>query len=98
MNNLSKNYINGQWVDWAGDTIDVHEGTRGEVIAKVPSSDRAAMEQAIDAADAAFDSWSETTLEQRIAVGMPEHVVGCRELVDIVSSVSGDHSGVEPVN
>lgn len=68
MNNLSKNYINGQWVDWSGDTIDVHEGTKGEVIAKVPSSDRAAMEQAIDAADAAFESWSETPLEQRIKV------------------------------
>ena len=53
MNNLSKNYINGQWVDWNGDTIDVHEAGTGEVIAKVPASDREAMEQAIAAADAA---------------------------------------------
>ena len=68
MNNLSKNYINGQWVDWSGETIDVHEGTNGDVIAKVPSSDRSAMEQAIDAADAAFDSWSEAPLEKRIDV------------------------------
>ena len=65
MNDLSKNYINGQWVDWSGDTIDVHEGTHGEVIARVPSSDRAAMEQAIDAADAAFKAWRKVPAPRR---------------------------------
>ena len=68
MNNLSKNYINGQWVTWAGDTIDVHEAGTGDVIARVPASDREQMEQAIAAADAAFGIWSESTLDQRIKV------------------------------
>ncbi len=68
MKNLSKNYINGQWQDWSGDTIDVHEAATGEVIARVPSSGRAEMEQAIAAADAAFADWSESSLEARIKV------------------------------
>lgn len=68
MNDLSKNYINGQWVDWRGDTLDVHEAATGEVLAKVPSSNRAVMEQAIAAAHDAFETWSESTLEQRLKV------------------------------
>ncbi|MBW4935274.1 aldehyde dehydrogenase family protein [Marinobacter sp. F4206] len=68
MNDLSRNYINGQWVDWNGDTLDVHEAGTGEVIARVPSSGREEMEQAIAAADRAFENWSESTLEQRIKV------------------------------
>ncbi|MDK9558582.1 aldehyde dehydrogenase family protein [Marinobacter sp. M216] len=74
MNDLSRNYINGQWVDWSGDTLDVHEAGTGEVIARVPSSGREEMEQAIAAADRAFDSWSESTLEQRIKVLEQLHV------------------------
>ena len=68
MNDLSRNYINGQWIDWRGDTLDVHEAATGEVIAKVPSSNRAVMEQAIAAAHDAFETWSESTLEQRLKV------------------------------
>lgn len=68
MQNLSKNYINGQWVDWQGDTIDVHEAATGEVIARVASSGREEMEQAVAAADAAFPDWSESTVEQRTRV------------------------------
>ncbi|WP_286221507.1 aldehyde dehydrogenase family protein [Marinobacter apostichopi] len=68
MNDLSRNYINGQWVDWRGDTLDVHEAATGEVLAKVPSSNRVVMEQAIAAAHDAFETWSESTLEQRLKV------------------------------
>jgi acyl-CoA reductase-like NAD-dependent aldehyde dehydrogenase len=68
MNDLSKNYINGEWVAWSGETIDVHESGTGEVIARVPASGREEMEQAVAAANAAFETWSESTLEQRIKV------------------------------
>lgn len=68
MNELNKNYINGQWVNWSGPMIDVHEAATGDVFARVPASDRATMEQAIAAANAAFESWSETSLDERIKV------------------------------
>ncbi|WP_166268171.1 aldehyde dehydrogenase family protein [Marinobacter caseinilyticus] len=68
MNNLVKNYIDGQWVEWHGDSIDVHEAATGDVIAKVPSSERLVMEEAIEAASHAFEDWSETPLAKRIKV------------------------------
>ncbi len=68
MNDLSKNYINGQWQNWNGETIDVHEAATGDVIAKVPASGREEMEKAIAAASTAFESWSESTLEKRLHV------------------------------
>lgn len=68
MKDLSRNYINGQWQDWSGETIDVHEAATGDVIARVPASGREEMEQAIAAASGAFESWSESTLEKRIHV------------------------------
>lgn len=68
MKDLSRNYINGQWVDWQGDTLDVFEAATGEVMARVPASDRDQMNQAIAAADNAFEAWSESTLEQRLKV------------------------------
>ena len=68
MNDLSKNYINGQWQNWNGETIDVHEAATGDVIARVPASGREEMEKAIAAASTAFESWSESTLEKRLHV------------------------------
>ena len=68
MKDLSRNYINGQWVDWQGDTLDVFEAATGEVMARVPASDRDQMNQAIAAADQAFESWSESSLNQRLKV------------------------------
>lgn len=68
MKELSKNYINGEWVVWSGETIDVFEAATGEVMARVPASDAATMEQAIESADAAFEGWSQSSIEQRVKV------------------------------
>ncbi len=65
---LNKNYINGSWVDWNGDMADVHEAATGDVIARVPMSDPGQMELAIAAAHAAFEVWSESSVEQRVTV------------------------------
>ena len=65
---LNKNYINGSWVDWSGDMADVHEAATGDVIARVPMSDPGQMELAIAAAHAAFEVWSESSVEQRVNV------------------------------
>jgi len=68
MNKLNKNYINGQWVSWHGDMIDVHEAATGEVIARVPAAGQAEMEQAVAAARAAFETWAASSREQRLQV------------------------------
>ena len=93
MKDLSKNYINGQWVDWSGDTIEVMESGTGESFAKVPAADRATMEQAIKAADTAFAGWSQTPLEQRIRVIEQLHA-GLKERSDEIAEVVSREVGM----
>lgn len=68
MKHIDKLYINGEWVSCNDRMIDVHEAATGDVLAQIPAASRAQMEQAIDAADRAFATWSESTLEQRLKV------------------------------
>ena len=61
-----KLYIDGAWVPSTGsDTIDVHDSTTGEVIAQVPAGTPDDVDAAAKAARAAFESWSQTTPEER---------------------------------
>jgi aldehyde dehydrogenase (NAD+) len=61
-----KLYIDGAWVPSTGsDTIDVHDSTSGEVIAQVPAGTADDVDAAAKAARAAFESWSQTTPEER---------------------------------
>ena len=61
-----KLYIDGAWVPSSrSDTIDVHDSTNGEVIAQVPAGTADDVDAAAKAARAAFESWSQTTPEER---------------------------------
>ena len=61
-----KLYIDGAWVPSEGSgTIDVHDSTNGEVIATIPSGTAADVDRAVQAARAAFETWSATTPEER---------------------------------
>ena len=68
MKNLNKLYINGEWEDWSGQTLKVHEAATGEVMAEVPAAGRAEMERAVDSAHQAFESWSRTSRDERLAI------------------------------
>jgi betaine-aldehyde dehydrogenase len=66
MTHYTDHYINGQWVKaQSGKTFDVHDSTTEEVFATVPQGTRAEAEQAVLAARAAFDSWSQLPVETR---------------------------------
>ncbi len=59
-------FIGGEWVDAAsGETLDVENPATGEVIAKVPASSSEDVDRAVDAAEKAFASWSQTTPQDR---------------------------------
>ena len=63
----SKFYINGQWVDPAGTgTIDVINPATEEVIGVIPEGNAEDVDRAVAAAKAAFESWSQTPVEERI--------------------------------
>jgi len=61
------NYINGQWVESrAADFGEVTDPATGKVLAKVPFSDGAEVNTAVEAAAAAYPEWRRTPPEDRI--------------------------------
>jgi betaine-aldehyde dehydrogenase len=63
---MFRNVINGELVDSAsGATYDIVDPTTGEVYAQAPMSAAEDVDRAYAAAGAAFESWSETTPQER---------------------------------
>ena len=61
-----KNYINGDFsLPIANGWIDNYNPSNGEVYGQIPNSSKEDVEQAYEAAQSAFLSWSQTTLEER---------------------------------
>ncbi len=59
-------FIGGEFVDSAsGETLDVENPANGQVIAKVPASADEDVNRAVEAADKAFQSWKQTTPQDR---------------------------------
>jgi 1-pyrroline dehydrogenase len=59
-------FIGGEFVDSAsGRTLDVLNPARDELIARVPASDREDVDRAAEAAATAFESWRNTTPQER---------------------------------
>lgn len=69
-----QHYIGGAWVDPAGsggitsDAIEVVNAATEEVMGRVPAGTAEDVERAVAAARAAFEPWSQTPLEQRVAL------------------------------
>src|ERR1700689_878081 len=61
------NYINGQWAESsATEWRDVINPATGETLAQVPLADAAEVNQAVEAASAAYPEWRRTPPEDRI--------------------------------
>ena len=59
-------FIGGNWVDSAsGETLDVINPANDRVIARVPRSASEDVDRAVDAAEAAFATWRQTTPQDR---------------------------------
>jgi aldehyde dehydrogenase (NAD+) len=69
MQELRKFYIDGQWVDANSDaTLEVINPSTEEAYAAISIGNEADTNAAVAAARAAFDSWSQTTKEERLAL------------------------------
>lgn len=65
----TKAYINGEWVDADnGDTFEVTNPARGDVICSVPNMTAIESARAIDAAYSAQKAWAKRTGKDRAAV------------------------------
>ena len=59
-------FIGGEFVDAAsGETLDIENPANGQVIAKVPASSAEDVDRAVNAADKAFQTWKQTTPQDR---------------------------------
>ncbi|MFN8026795.1 MAG: aldehyde dehydrogenase family protein [Acidimicrobiia bacterium] len=66
MDNRDKLYINGSWVaSESSDTIDVIDSATEEVIGRIPNGTVGDVDKAVQAAAAAFPTWSATPVDER---------------------------------
>ena len=66
MQKRDKIYIDGAWVPSAGSgSIDVINSTTEEVMGSIPEGTAEDVDKAVKAAKAAFESWSQTSVEER---------------------------------
>ena len=62
-------YIDGKWVDpVTPKTLDVENPATEEVAGKISMGSAADVDKAVKAARKAFDSWSQTSREERLEV------------------------------
>ncbi|MBS7526246.1 CoA-acylating methylmalonate-semialdehyde dehydrogenase [Fusibacter paucivorans] len=67
--NISKNYINGEWIAAESDKTEVVPNpATGEVLIHVPISNRTDFEKAVTAAKNAFPAWSKTAVPRRARI------------------------------
>ncbi len=88
-----KLYIGGEWVDPSSDDkIEVVNPSTEEVIGSVPSGTAEDVDRAVEAAKTAFESWGQTSREERanylraIAGGMQERA---QEIITTIASELG---------
>ncbi|GLQ04823.1 NAD-dependent succinate-semialdehyde dehydrogenase [Sneathiella chinensis] len=62
-------YVNGEWIAAAGgQSIEVRDPADGTRIGSVPSLSGTESQEAVDAAEAAFDTWADTLPQERSAL------------------------------
>ena len=60
-----KNYINGEWIDGYAVINNINPSDTSDVVGQYAKADSDQCLEAIAAANTAFDSWSQSGLEQR---------------------------------
>ncbi|RDI45948.1 CoA-acylating methylmalonate-semialdehyde dehydrogenase [Falsibacillus pallidus] len=71
-----KNYVNGKWVDSSAlECLDVINPATGETIAKVPVSTKDDVDQAVQAAKNAFQSWRNVPVPKRARILFKYHTL-----------------------
>src|SRR5688572_20840149 len=71
-----KNFVNGEQVDaLSGAVSEVRDPASGELVGSVPKGGAEDARRAIDAADAAYEAWSDTGVQERARLLSKAHDV-----------------------
>ena len=88
MRRYEKFYINGQWVEPIGKgTSEVINPANGEVSAVVPYGNAEDVDAAVSAAKGAFDSWSQTSAQERAGFLRALAVEGEKRNADLTQTI-----------
>ncbi len=97
MANTDKFYINGQWATPSTKgIIEVHNAGTGAVMGTVPAGEEKDMNAAVDAARAAFDSWSQTPAAKRadhLANLLADDEIAKADLADLAIHIADEQLG-----
>lgn len=89
---LIQNYVNGKIVEPQSDAyLDNFEPATGEVYSQIADSDERDVDLAVEAAKAAFPTWSATSAEERFAILMRLCGLIERDLEDLARAESRDN-------
>jgi len=91
-----ENIIGGKAVSSNGSLLDVYSPVDGEVITQVNMSDSQAVDNAVRAAELAYEDWSENTLKERVQVFFQyKHLLEkhCNELAQLIHEENGKTLG-----
>jgi len=86
-----KHYINGEWVSPAGsETIDVINAATEEVMGRIPAGTAEDLNRAVGAAKAAFETWGQSTKEERL--GYLQKILGglAARQEEIAQTIAGE--------
>jgi acyl-CoA reductase-like NAD-dependent aldehyde dehydrogenase len=91
MNVKENHYISGEWVPSTGsNTIDVISSSTEEVIGRIPAGTAEDVDKAVAAAKAAFDSWSQSTVEERSAIIASLSAGLAARMGEVAESIAGE--------
>jgi acyl-CoA reductase-like NAD-dependent aldehyde dehydrogenase len=80
------NYINGENVEsLSGARSEVHDPATGELVGSVPKGDAEDAKRAVDAAAAAFEGWSDTSVQDRAHLLTKAHDIVADHLPELAS-------------
>ncbi len=98
MSNQLKFYINGEWVEPStSDTLDVINPATEESIGKIAMGGPADVDRAVAAAKAAFETYSQTTREERIALLEKIIAVYQTRMGDVAQAISQEMGAPLPL-
>ncbi len=91
MNVKENHYIGGAWVPSTGsDTIDVISASTEEVIGRIPSGTADDVDEAVAAAKEAFESWSQSTAEERSTIIAALSAGLAARMGEVAESIAGE--------
>jgi malonate-semialdehyde dehydrogenase (acetylating)/methylmalonate-semialdehyde dehydrogenase len=90
----ARHYIGGRFVEGGPRFLEVHNPADGAVLARVPLGDATTVDAAVEAAGQAFQSWSATTIKDRVQVFYRYKALLERHIKELGALITEEHGKI----